>query len=217
MQDGSSTTRGVTWIAVALLLGGLLLPLASFVTLTRLTGVAPTSAATIAFFVGLGFACLLSLALAIVDWRHAAGKVTAIGAVLLGVLATVAVWPHFLQPASELDGIWQAVRFELQDGVSNNAAASVTRLTIAGEKLKQSGMLPDIDGFITTDATQNPKTFDAGGIRGTGDGVVSFSWTGIYEREGDTLKLCFATVVTGERPKEFKSNPAALLILKRVK
>src|SRR5687767_15699881 len=140
------------------------------------------------------------------------------GAFIAGIL----VERQFLvvQPAtgtSELDGTWQAVRFELEDGASNNAAASVTRLTIAGETMKQSGMLADIDGFITTDATQNPKTFDAGGIRGAGKEAVSLNWTGIYEREGDTLKLCFSTVINGERPKEFKSNPAALLVLKRVK
>lgn len=118
---------------------------------------------------------------------------------------------------SELDGTWQAVRMELEDGVSNNAAASVTRLTIAGDKIKQSGMIGDIDGFITTDPTQNPKTFDAGGIRGAGNEAVRMNWSGIYEREGDTLKLCFSTGIKGERPKEFKSKPATLLILKRVK
>jgi uncharacterized protein (TIGR03067 family) len=140
------------------------------------------------------------------------------GAFIAGML----VERHFLvvQPAtgtSELDGTWQAVRMELEDGISNNAAASVTRLTIAGEKIKQSGMIGDIDGFITTDATQNPKTFDAGGIRGAGKEAVSMNWSGIYEREGDTLKLCFSTAIKGERPKEFKSKPAMLLILKRVK
>jgi uncharacterized protein (TIGR03067 family) len=217
MQDSSSTSHGVAWMALVLFVGGLLLPFAAFLVLITFADVSRTSAATITMAVGIGFAWLLVLVLGVIGWRHAAGKITAIGAVMLGVLATVVVWLHFLQPTSELDGTWQAVRMELQDGVSNNAAASVTRLTIAGEKMKQSGMLPDIDGFITTDATQNPKTFEAGGIRGAGKEAVSMNWSGIYEREGETLKLCFSTVIKGERPKEFKSKPAMLLILKRVK
>ncbi len=149
-----------------------------------------------------------------------AALVIAGGAFTAGML----VERHFLvvQSAtgtSELDGTWQAVRMELEDGVSNNAAASVTRLTIAGEKIKQTGMLGEINGFITTDPTQNPKTFEAGGIRGFGNEAIKMNWSGIYERDGDTLKLCFSTGLNlkEERPKEFKSKPAALLILRREK
>jgi uncharacterized protein (TIGR03067 family) len=83
-------------------------------------------------------------------------------------------------------------------------------------KLKYAGPLGDIDGFIDIDATQNPKTFEAGGIRGTGSEAVRLNWSGIYEIQGDTLTLCFIDG-TGKRPKEFKSRPAELLVLKRVK
>jgi uncharacterized protein (TIGR03067 family) len=85
------------------------------------------------------------------------------------------------------------------------------RLTIVGEKLKCIG-IGNIDGFITTDAAQNPKTFDA---RGSSKDGAKLNWSGIYELEGDMLKLCMGE--PGARPKEFKSNPATLWVLKRVK
>jgi uncharacterized protein (TIGR03067 family) len=213
MHDGSSTSRGIAWTALVLLVGGLLLPFAAFLVLIGFTNVSRTSAATITMAVGVGFAWLLALVLGVVGWRHPAGKITSIGAVVLGVLATAVVWQQFSEPTSELDGTWQAVRMELEDGTSHPDAASVTRLTIAGEKVRSSGMAGDIDGIITSDATQSPKAFEAGGI--SKSGTVRFNWTGIYKREGDTLTLCFATGTKRERPKEFKSNPAMLLILKR--
>jgi uncharacterized protein (TIGR03067 family) len=89
-------------------------------------------------------------------------------------------------------------------------------LTIAGEKFKHFAVYPpnvriDVEGFITTGRTQNPKTFEVG-ASGTG----SLDWSGIYEIEGDTLKLCWMDS-KHERPKEFKSNPAMLVVLRRVK
>jgi uncharacterized protein (TIGR03067 family) len=94
--------------------------------------------------------------------------------------------------------------------------ASVTRLTITGLKLKYTGPLGDMDGFINTDVTQNPMTFEAGGIRDTRYEFDRINWSGIYDIQGDTLTLCFLDG-TSQRPKEFKSRPAVILVLKRVK
>jgi hypothetical protein len=55
MQDGSSTTRGVAWMALVLFVGGLLLPFAAFVILISFADLSRTSAATIAIG-GIGFA-----------------------------------------------------------------------------------------------------------------------------------------------------------------
>src|SRR5262249_34556150 len=62
---------------------------------------------------------------------------------------------------SELDGTWQAARIEAEDGASDNDMASNTRLTIAGEKLKVTLGVANMEGLITTDTTQKPKAFDA--------------------------------------------------------
>jgi hypothetical protein len=180
MNDASSTTRGVVQVALLLFVGGLLLPFATFVLLASFVDVPRTSTATISMAGGVGFAWFLALVVGVVGWRYAAGKVTAFGAVTLAGLAAVAVWQRFHQPTWELDGTWQAVRMELADGTSHNDMASVTRLTIAGLKVKYSGLVGDkysgllgeIEGLISIDATQNPKTFEAGGIRGAGYDAV---------------------------------------------
>jgi len=236
MHDDSSPTRGFAWIGLAVLLGGLLLPVVTFVGLTRFADVSAASAATITVAVGFGFAWLLSLALAVVGWDHAAGKVTAVGGMILGVSAAVVAWQQFSQPASELDGTWQGIQWEGEDGKRADAGATAMRMTIAGDKLKMTHPLGPIDGFIFTDATQNPKTFHLGGdiggegrdvpgLTASGDVTITgahirgdnLNWVGIYKLEGDTLTLCMGTGQAAERPKELKSNPAAMLVLRRVK
>jgi uncharacterized protein (TIGR03067 family) len=132
------------------------------------------------------------------------------GAFIAGML----VERHFLvvqraTGTSELDGTWQGIQWEGEDGRRADVGAVAMRMTIAGEKLKMTHPIGPIDGFIFSDATQNPKTFHAGG--------GPLNWVGIYKLEGDTLTLCMDSGQKAERPKEFKSNPAAMLVLKRVK
>jgi uncharacterized protein (TIGR03067 family) len=216
MQDGPSTTRGIARVALALFVGGVLLPLGAFVVLIKVVVVPTMSAATIAMAGGLGFTWLLALCLGAVGWRHSTGKATAIGTVILGVLAAVVVWQQISQPKSELDGSWKGISFEGTDGKRDDVKAVATHLTIAGEQMKLtiSTLSGEIHCVIATDATQNPKAFDARGSKILKEGTASIDWVGIYEREGDTLRLCYVWKGHGERPKEFKSNPAELLILK---
>src|SRR5262245_56805584 len=136
MQAGSNTTRGVAWIALLLLVGGFFLPLATFLVLVTFAEVPRTFAGTISLATGVGFAWLLALVLGVAGLRHVAGKVTVIGAVILGGLATFVVWQQFRHPTRELDVTWQAVRFETENGTSDNTTAAMTRLTIAGEKFR---------------------------------------------------------------------------------
>lgn len=131
------------------------------------------------------------------------------GAFIAGML----VERHFLvvqraTGTSELDGTWQGVQWEGGDGHRSDIGAVAMRMTIAGEKLKMTHPAGPVDGFIFTDATQNPKTFHAGG--------GNMNWVGIYKLDGETLTLCMNNGDGAERPKEFKSKPAYLLVLKRV-
>jgi uncharacterized protein (TIGR03067 family) len=67
------------------------------------------------------------------------------------------------------------------------------------------------------DPTQNPKTIDIEVTAGTYKGVV---YLGIYELDGDTLRICFALPDKPERPTEFlaaKGTVRALSEFKRVK
>jgi len=67
------------------------------------------------------------------------------------------------------------------------------------------------------DPTQNPKAIDIEVAAGTYKGVV---YLGIYELDGDTLRICFALPDKPERPTEFsaaKGTVRALSEFKRVK
>jgi uncharacterized protein (TIGR03067 family) len=67
------------------------------------------------------------------------------------------------------------------------------------------------------DPTQNPKTIDIEVAAGPYKGVV---YLGIYELDGDTLRICFALPDKPERPTEFwaaKGTIRALSEFKRVK
>jgi uncharacterized protein (TIGR03067 family) len=67
------------------------------------------------------------------------------------------------------------------------------------------------------DPTQNPKTIDIEVTAGAYKGVV---YLGIYELDGDTLRICFALPDKPERPTDFsaaKGTVRALSEFKRVK
>jgi hypothetical protein len=88
MHNGSSTTRGIAWLALFLFVGGLLCPFVLFVALTALAKMSPDSATGIAMGFG-AISELLGLVLGIIGWRHTAGKVATIGVGLLVALALV--------------------------------------------------------------------------------------------------------------------------------
>jgi uncharacterized protein (TIGR03067 family) len=72
-------------------------------------------------------------------------------------------------------------------------------------------------GTLSIDPTKSPKTIDATTTKGPNKGK---SELGIYELDGDTLKMCFGPVGKGQRPKEFASKQgsgAELSVYKRVK
>jgi uncharacterized protein (TIGR03067 family) len=229
LQNGRRAMPGIAWTALILLVGGLLLPLGIFVILNHFAVVSRSVAATIAVACGAGLVWLLVVILGVAAWCHAAGKVTAIGAVLSAALAAAVALPQLSSRSggrdasgAELDGSWTGVTWEGADGKRDDLTAVGTHLTIQGTKIKYNTRNlggDEIEGLIATDATLLPKTFDAGGSKAFNidgnPGSTYFYWTGIYELKGDTLRLCFVNRGAGERPKEFKANPATLLVLKR--
>src|SRR5216683_2767658 len=119
-------------------------------------------------------------------------------------------------PKPGLDGTWAGISLVTREGKQDDAFARTIRWTIAGDKIAitDQRIQEATKGAINVDDTKRPKAFDAGGKEGGG----TFAWSGIYELEGDTLKVCYVLTNAGaaERPKEFKAKPACLLILKRV-
>jgi uncharacterized protein (TIGR03067 family) len=70
---------------------------------------------------------------------------------------------------------------------------------------------------IKLDSAKKPKSIDLTLTQGVGKGKVGL---GIYELDGDTLKLCFPQDENAARPTEFKSTDGSrhgLLTMRRQK
>ncbi|MGH9419220.1 MAG: TIGR03067 domain-containing protein, partial [Thermoanaerobaculia bacterium] len=64
------------------------------------------------------------------------------------------------------------------------------------------------------DATKNPKTIDIETMAGAYKGVV---YLGIYELDGDTLRICFALPDRAVRPTEFSASKGTIRALTEFK
>ncbi|HYT87242.1 MAG TPA: TIGR03067 domain-containing protein [Gemmataceae bacterium] len=116
---------------------------------------------------------------------------------------------------ARLQGKWQTVSVEI-DGRRLEKDFSEDRLIMKANTFLLRAGMDSMQGVFTIDPTRTPKTIDeevtAGAHKGT-------KVAGIYELDGDTLKVCYAHGKK-ERPKEFKTAPGsglALVIYKRIK
>jgi RNA polymerase sigma factor (sigma-70 family) len=109
-----------------------------------------------------------------------------------------------------LEGTWKVIRLE-RNGVEAKEKATVI---IKGNKftIEPEAGNPRTSTF-KIDPSKKPKWFDD-----VPEG--SAAWPGIYELDGDTLKICFDSEGTLKRPSEFKTGPKsgfALFVLERDK
>jgi uncharacterized protein (TIGR03067 family) len=115
-----------------------------------------------------------------------------------------------------LQGTWQVVSFKVEGAQGPPEEVIKTmKLTIKGDKMSHGGAGGRTEeATFTLDATQQPKTLDMTPTAGPDKGK---SILGIYQLDGDTLKICAAKPETA-RPKEFKEGKEAVLLeLKREK
>lgn len=111
----------------------------------------------------------------------------------------------------KLDGVWMVESLERN---GQPAGADVTqnfKLSITGEKLKIERQGNEREGTIKIDSTKKPKEIDIT----VGDRATK----GIYELEGDTLKICQARP-GDDRPTELSAKEGSnqmLMVLKREK
>ena len=117
-----------------------------------------------------------------------------------------------------LQGAWQVVTYETGGEALPEETVKNLRVVFAGDQMTMS--LPKDAGkreyTITLDPTQQPKTIDAS--PNLAKLKVKTTMPGIYQLDGDTLKLCLATLGGKVRPKDFESAAGANLItLKRAK
>jgi RNA polymerase sigma factor (sigma-70 family) len=138
-----------------------------------------------------------------------------------------ALQPRVLQAASrlaiqgktdkeKLQGTWHAVSGEAEGKDVSEEFVKKLSIVFAGDKITLAGLVrgeneKGVEGTFKLDPTAKPKAIDIN-ITNKEDAV------GIYELEGDTLKLCIVEAANNERPSEFAGkNRQVLIVLKRQK
>jgi RNA polymerase sigma-70 factor (ECF subfamily) len=115
----------------------------------------------------------------------------------------------------KLDGTWAAVSREHGGKTMSEELVQKCKVVISGDKITLEGLTngrPEgIDGTFKLDPTAKPKAID-----------LHFpDWVdtvGIYELDGDSLKLCIVESMGNTRPTEFKgTGKRFLMVLKRAK
>ena len=120
------------------------------------------------------------------------------------------------KPAPKLEGTWTVEKIEGK-GDNTKDPSSVT-FTFADGKvsIQEGGRERKEEADYTVDTTKKPAHID---IKPGKKGGKDITVPGIYEFDGDTLKICFRGE-GGDRPTEFKADPTSrtvLVVLKRSK
>ena len=103
--------------------------------------------------------------------------------------------------AKAIQGTWTPVTAELGGQPLPDAILKVISLKLAGGKYEVMVAGNPDNGTYTIDATTAPKAITVVGTDGPNAGKT---FPAIYERNGDTLRICYD--LSGEkRPTEFKS------------
>jgi uncharacterized protein (TIGR03067 family) len=118
----------------------------------------------------------------------------------------------------KLEGTWAMVSAEQNGEAAPKDAIQNIRVIFKGDKLTIKRGDVSLEGTIVVDPTQKPVAYDA---TATQNGK-KLSTLGIYEIDGDTLKVCYVPE-GGKRPKEFSTkggtadHPIMLGVYKREK
>jgi uncharacterized protein (TIGR03067 family) len=129
-------------------------------------------------------------------------------AVAVMVSSSSAVWSADTKDQDTLAGTWLASAAEL-GGQKFPGDVSKIKLVIKDDKYTVTvGMQAD-EGTIKLNPTAKPKALDITGTAGPNKGKTILA---IYERNGDTLRICYD--LSGKsRPTEFKTKEGTQLFL----
>jgi uncharacterized protein (TIGR03067 family) len=118
------------------------------------------------------------------------------------------------QDLERLEGTWVATSAEANGEAFSDEATKSMKLVVKGDKYTFTMGGEHEKGTLKLDPTKKPKTIDIHITEGTEKGKTQL---GLYELEGDTLKVCVAEAEK-DRPKEFGSKEGSghgLLVFKR--
>lgn len=108
-----------------------------------------------------------------------------------------------------IDGIWVPVSAELSGKSFPDEVLKTIKMVVKGDKfLVTVGDSPD-SGELKFNNTAKPKTIDILGTEGPNKGKTFLA---IFERDGDTMRMCY-DLSGAARPKEFKTAENTQLFL----
>ena len=117
---------------------------------------------------------------------------------------------------AKLEGTWQVVSLEVDGMMIPKETIKNSKLIIKSKEFTMKENIATYKGTFSIDPSKKPKTIDIKFTEGPENGNTSL---GIYELDGDDLKLCLS-VTTKERPTEFTAKPKSghgFEVLKREK
>ncbi len=135
----------------------------------------------------------------------------------VGLLVAASPQDEAKKDAQQIQGTWVPISATKNGQDRPKERLDKTKFVITADKIaieEEDKKEPPVS--YTLDPTKKPKAIEITLMKGTEKGPTI---QGIYELEGDTLKLCFGQPGKA-RPKEFASkegSDAALVILKRAK
>ena len=117
---------------------------------------------------------------------------------------------------AKLEGTWRVISLEVDGMKIAEETIKDSRLVIKGKEFTMKEKIATYRGTFTIDPSKKPKTID---IKFTAGPEKGNSSLGIYQLEGDDLKLCL-TITAKDRPTEFAAKPKSghgFEVLKREK
>jgi uncharacterized protein (TIGR03067 family) len=135
-------------------------------------------------------------------------RINPVSALVLFVsLAVGAV--RIVAQSSPIEGTWLPVSAELAGKPFPEEVLKTTKLVVKGDKFVVTvGDSPD-SGQLKINNTAKPKTVDIVGTEGPNKGKTFLA---IFERDGDTMRMCYDLGGVA-RPKEFKTAENTQLFL----
>lgn len=126
------------------------------------------------------------------------------------------------QDLDKLKGNWMLTALEMNGEKAPKDLTDRITVSFEGDKMKVTGVGGDQadanpEFTIKLDPSKKPKALDATALNGRNKGKTDL---GIYEVNGDELKLCMPNDEVKDRPKDFKSPQGANVVnmtLKRKK